>query len=263
MEYLLKASAVVTIFYVCYKLFLQRDTFFQSNRWFLLIGLVTSFILPFVIIPIHIEYTPTLLENLTFTETMTPVEVIEEPFNIWNYLFIGYLIGVILFTLRLGSQFASLFSLIKNNKTYKRLDYTYVESCNDTLPFSFFKWLVYNPNQFKKEELTHIISHEKVHIKQHHSIDIILSQLAAIIFWFNPIIWFYKKDLQQNLEFIADYKAQNQTVCKKNYQQLLLKISVPNHHMVLTNNFYNSLIKKRIIMLHKSKSKKETYLNTL
>ena len=82
----------------------------------------------------------------------------------------------------------------------------------------------------------------------------LLTEITCIIFWFNPIIWLYKKDLQQNLEFIADRKAQEQTSCKKSYQHLLLKTSVPNYNLALTNNFYNSLIKKRIIMLHKKQS---------
>ena len=121
-------------------------------------------------------------------------------------------------------------------------------------PFSFFKYIVFNKTQFNDTELTHIINHEKVHAKQYHSLDIILVQLASALFWFNPFIWLYKKEIQQNLEFIADKEAQNISKCEKSYQTLLLKSSVPNYQLVLANNFYNSLIKKRIVMLHKSKS---------
>ena len=77
------------------------------------------------------------------------------------------------------------------------------------------------------------------------------------------MVWLYKKELQQNLEFIADEKAQTVSDCKESYQRLLLKASVSNHPLALTNNFYNSLIKKRIIMLHKSKSKKLNQLKFL
>ncbi|WP_052143746.1 M56 family metallopeptidase [Wocania ichthyoenteri] len=256
MEYLLKASAVIAIFYVCYKLFLQRDTFFQSNRWFLLIGLITAFTLPFVVIPIYIEYTPMPIENFVINDASALVEVDEEPFNLWQYAFIVYIIGVIVFSIWFLIQLGSLALLILKNKKHKQNGFTFIETQNETPPFSFFRWIAYNPSQFNNEELKHIITHEKVHVKQYHSIDIIISQLAAIVFWFNPVTWFYKKDLQQNLEFIADYKTQNSTSCKISYQHLLLKTSVPNQHIALTNNFYNSLIKKRIVMLHKSKSKK-------
>ena len=255
MEYLLKACAVITIFYLCYKLFLQRDTFFETNRWFLLIGLITAFALPFIVIPIYIEYTPIPIQNFVAT-TNIPVEIIDESFNIWHYAFIGYIIGAIMFSIRFLVQLSSLILLIVKNKKQKQDDCIFVKTQNNTHPFSFFKWVVYNPTQFNVEELEQIIAHEKVHVNQYHSIDILLSQLASIVFWFNPITWFYKKDLQQNLEFIADDKAQNTIHCKISYQHLLLKTSVLNHHMALTNNFYSSLIKKRIVMLHKSKSKK-------
>jgi hypothetical protein len=100
------------------------------------------------------------------------------------------------------------------------------------------------------------MNHEKVHAKQYHSIDVLLAQFCCVVFWFNPFCWLYKKELQQNLEFIADLNAQDISNCEQSYQRLLLKTSFPNHPLVVTNNFYNSLIKKRIIMLHKSKSNK-------
>jgi beta-lactamase regulating signal transducer with metallopeptidase domain len=109
---------------------------------------------------------------------------------------------------------------------------------------------------FTKKELEQIITHEKVHVDQHHSIDILLTQLTCITLWFNPFIWLYNKNLKQNLEFIADKNAQSKVTCKKSYQTTLLKTSMPSHQIVLSNHFYNSLIKKRIVMLHKSKSKK-------
>ncbi|MCF7568478.1 hypothetical protein L3X37_08885 [Sabulilitoribacter arenilitoris] len=256
MEYLLKASAVITIFYVCYKLFLKRDTFFESNRWFLLLGLITAFTLPYVVIPIYIEYTPMPIHNFAISES-APIQITqEEPFNIFNYLFTAYSIGVVIFAIRFCVQLLSLGLLIIKSKREKQNGFTYVKTDNNALPFSFFRWIVYNPSLFNGNDLQHIIAHEKVHVNQYHSIDIILSQLAAIVFWFNPITWFYKKDLQQNLEFIADNKAQNSTSCKKSYQHLLLKTSLSSQYMALTNNFYSSLTKKRIVMLHKSKSKK-------
>ena len=256
MEYLFKASLVLIIFYGCYKLFLQRDTFFQSNRWFLLIGLLTAFTLPFMVIPVYIEYTPTPIEHLFFNTPIAANEAIETPLSIWYYLGIIYLIGFCFFALRFCIQLTSLLWLIAKNKKHKQQGYTFVETTNNTPPFSFFRWMVYDPNQFNSDELYHIISHECIHIKQWHTLDIIISQLASITFWFNPISWFYKKDLQQNLEFIADYKALNNSYCTKTYQELLLKTSIPDFKMALTNNFYSSLIKKRIVMLHKSKSKK-------
>ncbi|TXD81855.1 hypothetical protein ESY86_16655 [Subsaximicrobium wynnwilliamsii] len=82
MDYLLKASAVLIIFYVCYYLFLRRETFFQTNRWFLLAGLVVSICIPFLVIPMYIEYVPldlTGFANTTSTRGTTPIT--QEPFD--------------------------------------------------------------------------------------------------------------------------------------------------------------------------------------
>ena len=106
-----------------------------------------------------------------------------------------------------------------------------------------------------------IIAHEKVHANQYHSIDILLTQLACVVLWFNPFIWLYNKDLKQNLEFSADHDTVNNAVCKKAYQYTLLKTSVPTYQLALSNNFYNSLIKKRIVMLQKSKSAAQAKLS--
>lgn len=255
MEYVLKASAVILIFYVCYKLFLQRETFFEHNRWFLLIGLITAFLVPFIIIPKYVEATPLDLSSYVFN-TPIATENTEKPFSILDYLPIIYGLGVAVFTIRVLIQFAALVVVIFKNKGEKIGCFTYIKTTNNLSPFSFFNWIVYNPDKFSELELNHIITHEKVHANQMHSFDILLAHIACILLWFNPIIWLYNKALKQNLEFIADKETAKLTHCKKSYQYTLLKTSMPSHQMALSTNFYNSLIKKRIVMLHKSKSKK-------
>ena len=254
MEYLLKASVVVAIFYSCYYLFLQRDTFFQSNRWFLLLGLLIAFCIPFIVIPIYIEQAYTPIQDFIYVNNDISSGT-EESFNLTQIISVLYIIGVVFFLTRFIIQVYSLRRVLIYDKKKKSNRFTFIETSNDLPPFSFFKWIVYNPNQFSETELKQILTHEKVHAYQLHSIDILISQLATIILWFNPFMWLYKKTLQQNLEFIADNTAHHKANCKKSYQHLLLKTSLPNHQLALTNNFYNSLIKKRIVMLHKNKSK--------
>ena len=256
MEYLLKASAVIAIFYICYKLFLQGETFFESNRWFLLTGLIFAFAIPLVVIPIHITVESIPLENIMISSDNSPIGIVEKPFDILKLISIIYLFGVVIFLGKALLQFGSLKFLLFSNNKKKQGHYTFIKTNSNTAPFSFFKWIVYNPKQFNKDELQQVITHEKVHARQYHSLDIIVTQISSIVFWFNPFVWLYKKALQQNLEFIADKNTQEQINCKKSYQHLLLKTSVPHYKMALVNNFYNSLIKKRIVMLHKSKSNK-------
>jgi bla regulator protein BlaR1 len=255
MEYLFKTSAVIAIFYLSYKLFLERDTFFESNRWFLLLGLVTAFILPFMVIPIYVESTSIDLSNYVFNTQVDSQNAVK-PFDVMTYLPVVYGLGVAFFSIRFIIQFISLAFVIIKNKSEIKGKFQYIKTTHNVSPFSFFNWIVYNPIQFSETELDQIITHEKVHVTDRHSFDILLTQISCIVLWFNPFIWFYNKDLKQNLEFIADQETANKTECKKSYQYTLLKTSVPIHQMALSNNFYNSLIKKRIVMLHKSKSKK-------
>lgn len=257
MEYLLKASAVLALFYLCYILFLKKETFFEYNRWFLLTGLIIALVFPFVIIPIYITYEPvSIQESANFvTESLISDSSTAKQFEWQNLIPFIYIIGFSFFLIRFILQFGSLIVLLLKNQKNTEGFYTYIIIKNDIAPFSFFKWIVYNPEQFNSKELNLIISHEKVHAREFHSIDILFTQFTSVIFWFNPFAWFYKKDLQQNLEYIADYKAQNTSSSEKDYQRLLLKTSIANQNLTLANNFYNSLIKKRIVMLHKSRSK--------
>nr|WP_321227537.1 M56 family metallopeptidase [uncultured Psychroserpens sp.] len=258
MDYILKASAVLFIFYACYQLFLQKETFFQANRWFLLAGLIISCVIPLVVIPVYIEYTVTNNSNFLINyDNLTPTQVIvEEPFDYMQLIIWTYFAGILFFFGKLIVDFLSLRKVINSSKTTSLGSFKLLETNQNITPFSFFDRIVYNPKQFENEELEHIINHEKVHTQQLHSIDTIISQITCILFWFNPIAWLYKKALQQNLEFIADQQAQHISPCEKSYQTVLLKASVQNHQLAITNNFYTSLIKKRIVMLHKSKSNK-------
>ncbi len=256
MEYLLKANAIIILFYLCYKLFLQGETFFESNRYFLLTGLAIASIIPFIVIPIYVTVTPVLNDfNFATTEHAMQVNEIEHSFNFIQLLQWFYLTGIVVFTIKFLIEFSGLLLILMQNNRTKKGRYTYVETKKDHSPFSFFKYIVYNPSHFNVMELEHIILHEKVHAKQYHSIDIIITKITAILFWFNPFIWLYNKSLQQNLEFIADSNTQQKITDAKSYQTLLLKTVLSTKQITLVNNFYNSLIKKRIIMLHKSKSK--------
>ena len=260
MEYLLKASAVIILFYLCFGLFLKRETFFQHNRWFLLIGLLIALVFPLLVIPIYVPIEPIVIPEMTYVQTTPSSFVVAEPEKVfdWTTLFpIVYGIGFAVFLIQFIFQFGSLASLLLKNPKFKDEVFTYVIIENNISPFSFFKWIVYNPQSFENSELDLILTHEKAHAKQLHSIDILLTQLACIIFWFNPLIWLYRKEVRQNLEYIADNKTQMQSNCQKEYQRLLVKTSVVNHNITLSNNFYNSLIKERIVMLNKSRSKRK------
>ena len=123
MEYLLKASAVIFIFYICYKLFLQRETFFKSNRLFLIAGLVTAIIFPFIVIPVYIEYVP-VVQNFIVPNSGVTSTTVEESFNFTQLVYFIYGAGSLFFLIKLSTEFTSLLHIIKK----KNNRYTSIES---------------------------------------------------------------------------------------------------------------------------------------
>ncbi len=254
-----KSAVLITLFYSVYKSLLYRETYFKSIRYFLLTGIIAAVILPFIVIPIYVEtefFQPSfeVIESTFIKSTSSSYPT----FNWLNVLLLSYLIIAGYFIVRLGIQLLSIGVLIFKNKCVKEGTYYFVEIADEISPFSFFNFIVFNPDRFNKSELNQILAHEKVHAMQHHSIDNIMANLLVAFQWFNPIAWLYKKDIEQNLEFIADECALKVSKSHRAYQQLLLKTSIPNYQMALANNFYNSLLKKRIIMLQSKKSNRQS-----
>jgi len=255
LTYLWKSALILTLFYGFYKLFLSKETYFNSIRWYLLIGIVIAVILPFIIVPIYtdvvlVQFTEASTNAVTNSVNITP----QSSLGISLLLVYIYLITMAILLVRFIFQLASVVMLILNNRKKKVGNYYYVESNSQTSPFSFFNYIIYNPGQFNEFELKQILTHEKVHASHKHSLDTILANLLIIVQWYNPFAWLYKKETEQNLEFIADNYAHEIAPSQTSYQQLLLKTSIPNYQMALVNNFYNSLLKQRIIMLHKKRS---------
>ena len=254
MEYLIKSTAILTIFYVFYKVFLQSETFFQSIRSYFLVGIFSALTFPLITIPKYIQIEPLNLSSLDVTDS-TPS--LQSPTFDWIQLIvIIYLLGVVFFSIRFLAQLSSLLWFLYTHQKTKKGKYIFVKTTKNIAPFSFFNYIVYNSDKYNNKELEQILIHEKTHTNHLHSIDIFLSHCMAILNWFNPFIWLYNKEMQKNLEFIADEYTQNITEEKKKYQYLLLKTISLNYKMALTTNFYNSLIKKRIDMLQKNRSNK-------
>ncbi|NRS90575.1 hypothetical protein HNQ02_003520 [Flavobacterium sp. 7E] len=255
--YLLKSSGLLALFFISYHLLLRKETFFNSNRWFLLSGLITSVVLPLLVYTKVIWVAP-VVSN--FDYTTIPLTTAAEQKSIMDYMpLISILIyGFVtaLLAAKLLYDFYSLKKLLKGKASYHQADYRLVDTKENLAPFSFFKTIVYNSELYDAIELENILEHEKVHSDQSHTLDVLISRAFCIIFWFNPFVWLYKKAVLQNLEFIADSEATKKLTNKKAYQITLLKITTQENCDAITNHFYQSLIKKRIVMLNKNQSRK-------
>ncbi len=258
--YLLKVSGILAIFYVAYQVFLKRETFFSVNRHFLIAGILTALLLPFVSITNYVEIATTPLNFVTNDTALVNATSVVQGFNWIALLFMIYIAGLLVFTTKFIVQIISLLKLVRSNKVAKQGKFYHVETHKNIAPFSFFNHIFYNPTLYSASELSAIIKHEKAHSSQWHSIDVILSHLIAICTWMNPFSWLYQNNIKQNLEFLADDCATKEVPSIKKYQYTLLKVSGNQFCPPIVNNFYNSLIKKRIVMLNKSKSNKKNIL---
>lgn len=257
--YFLKASALITVYFLVYHFLLRKETFFNTNRWFLLAGLFTSAILPLFFIKktVWVEKQKVSIDDL-IQYTNTQITPKTESFTInWDQLLIVFYIIISAFLLiKVVTNLASLAKLLHNKEVIKRDKFSLVDLKEDIAPFSFFNYIVFNSDYYTNEELRSILFHEKVHSQEKHSIDVLIAKLFCILFWFNPFMWLYKKAIIQNLEYIADSKACLQIENKKIYQKALLKVVSHQNCLSITNHFYQSLIKKRIVMLNKNQSHK-------
>ncbi|KIA84102.1 M56 family metallopeptidase [Flavobacterium sp. AED] len=255
--YLIKSSGLIVLFYLAYFLMLRKETFFTSNRWFLLAGLITSVLLPFVFITKIIWVEPT---TTPINWSNVPMKNYTEEKTFEDYLpmltALAYGIGILLLLAKFAFDFYSLNAVLKGKSIQQQADFKFIDTKENVAPFSYFNTIVYNSALYTASELENILEHEKVHSEQNHTIDVLISRLFCIVFWFNPFIWLYKKAILQNLEFIADNEATKKIFDKKAYQITLLKITTHENCVAITNHFYQSLIKKRIVMLNKNQSKK-------
>ncbi|WET02647.1 M56 family metallopeptidase [Flavobacterium sp. YJ01] len=281
--FILKSSGLLATFYFAYIFLLRKETFFNSSRWFLLAGLITSLVLPFVVYTkvILVEAPPepiaiptierTEVKNIPisnqdfavytpkYTQNVSTVEKESLEIN-WNLVLLAvYGIGFIAFMIKFALDFYSLNAVLKGKKIEQQEDFKIIDVNENIAPFSYFDYIVYNSSLYTAAELENILEHEKVHSDQNHTIDVLISRIFCILFWFNPIVWLYKKAILQNLEFIADYEASKKITDKKAYQYTLLKITTHDTCVAITNHFYQSLIKKRIVMLNKNQSNKRNY----
>ncbi|SFS95703.1 TonB-dependent outer membrane receptor, SusC/RagA subfamily, signature region [Zhouia amylolytica] len=257
--YLSKSALLLAVFYASYRVLLQKSTFLNLNRAFLLTGILVALFLPLWIVTeiVYID-APTIVDPvLATTHGTQPLQLPEEssltPYEVMQII---YGIGVLFFASRFIIQLLSLVRVLKSGTRYKTDQYTIIEADCVEAPFSFFNYIVIN-STITDAELDAVLSHEKAHAFQKHSADMLLTHLICIFQWFNPIAWLYKKATNENLEFIADKATLEVWGNKKEYQYLLLEQSSNiNIHQLNIINTFNSSIKKRIVMLNKQKSKR-------
>lgn len=254
---LLKINIALLLFAAAYYLVLRRLTFYSINRAFLVFGILFSTIYPFI------DLTDFFYRHANNALTLVPemnqqMVTLANSNQYWNWIILLFWLGVVVMGFRLLRQFMALYSLhTRSQKTM--LGNHAVRVVNEKLsPFSFGKSIYINPALHGDEELNHILTHESVHVKEWHTLDIILAELSVVFYWFNPGVWLMRKAVKENLEFITDEKVLRKGIDKKMYQYSLLDVGSMQQALAIANSFNLSDLKKRIRMMNVKRSSRLT-----
>ncbi|MFC1225982.1 M56 family metallopeptidase [Pedobacter sp. BG31] len=254
---LFKINLVLILFSATYYLVLRRLTFYSLNRTFLLFGIIFSSAYPFINLTDFLAghqsvpaFVPGLNQQVSQLVKQDAVPLL------WQVLTICFYVGLLLMALRLLVQFISLYRMHQNSSPDKLNQYQVRILADEVSPFSFWQTIYINPGLHKQEDLPNILAHEKVHVEQWHTVDIILAEICVVFYWFNPGVWLMKKAVRENLEFITDARILKKGIDKKAYQYSLLDVGNLQASVAIVNNFSLSDLKKRIMMMNAKRSSK-------
>ncbi len=250
-QYILQVVAFQLLFLVTYDLFLKKETFFNWNRAYLICSSLLSFLLPFIKIESFQNVVPQEYIILLPEIVLTPHKTVETIVPSWNWYLI---IGIGVSTLLLFYKVSQLIRLKLKGIVVHQGDYKIIKIPNSSLAFSIFHY-VFIGDTIDETKLEDILSHELVHIREKHSLDLLYFELLRILCWFNPLVYIYQKRISELHEFIADATVVRHKN-KSNYYEKLLAEVFQTQSFSFTNQFFkHSLIKKRISMLTKQKSR--------
>lgn len=262
MVYFLKINVAIALFYAFYRLFFYKDTFFTWRRTALLCFFAVSAIVPLFNIQTWIEQQEPMaaMADLYATVVLPELTLTPQPETDWKQLLadgigIVYWLVVALLTARFLVQLTGIIRLGRRCPTQKIDDTTVHLLPRPEGPFSFFRWIFVYPDAHTGEELHEILTHERTHARQWHSIDVMIGELACIVCWFNPFAWLMKREMRTNLEYMADEKVLETGHDSRTYQYHLLGLSHHKAAATIYNSFNVLPLKKRITMMNKRRTR--------
>ncbi|MGG6231350.1 M23/M56 family metallopeptidase [Tenacibaculum sp. SDUM215027] len=263
--YLVQSSLVFSCLYLLYIMVGSRVTFHQINRFLLLLIPVVALLAPLSYlltfeIPSTIIKIPQFNEFVGNSETVlmdTVEETSTQTYDFKTIIFGLYLLGSSLVFFRMLHSLWLLFQLKKQSEVTTVNNKLQLIHTNDTSTFSFFNWIFISKDVHPTESAL-IIAHEKAHVRLKHSIDLLLAETYVAFFWFNPLVYMYRKSLKSIHEYQADSWVLNGNTKTSNYLQVLLQNI--EKETATSNSLYSyfnqPVIKKRIDMITKKPTAK-------
>lgn len=263
------------IFLLFYKLLLEKESMHHFKRFFLLTAVIASFIIPKIVFTEYVENVPTTgvtqVISINEPQDIQPVvqTIANSPMNWSLILWTIYGLGVAGFALRFLINLYKIWKRIHNNPRTKHSAIYRILLKEQLPPHTFLRYIFLNKRRFEVNSIPNsVIKHEETHAKEWHSLDVLFIEILQVLFWFNPLIYAFKKSIKLNHEFLADSAVLNSQEDHLNYQNTLLSYlsndSFNTHQSVGIANAINySSIKKRFIIMKKQTSKKGILIRNL
>lgn len=255
-NYIIQVMLFQTLFLAVYDLALSKETFFTKNRWYLLVTAIGSFLIPLIKLPNFGKVVPQEINILLPEIVLSPQSVIEKSsiYQSFNYGTLIFWAGFSLASLLFVYRIYKLIRLMSKNSVKLEKGYFLISIPNSKKAFSFFN-CVFIGDSIHEAEKEKIIAHELVHCKQKHSLDLLIFESLKTVMWFNPLLYIYQKRVSTVHEYISD-SIVVKSVEKKEYLNNLVNQLFDVEKISFVNQFYkSSLMKKRIVMITKEKSK--------
>lgn len=259
--YLLKLNLALIVLFGFYKLMFSGDTFFALRRATLIGMCLVAMLVPGLncsywinksvgMVSMANEYAAIVLPAVTITPGGGGA-IGWETTAMTIYTMVACLL--------LLRFFWQLVSIVRLRNKCRTTDINgtkvYLLESNEG-PFSFFNWIFINPTKHNRQETDEIMTHELAHCRQLHSIDVLFTELFAIVFWANPFVWLLKREVRLNLEYLADNNVLAGGTDSKKYQYHLLGLAYRKNVATISNNFNVLPLKKRIKMMNKKRTKR-------
>jgi TonB family protein len=270
MEFLiydLKVALLVAAFYMFYRLLLSHETFHRTNRLVLLATAIASFILPLCVITLHKTVVVSghglvSLEGLGMAEV---ADAAEPQMPLWQIVAIVVFFAGLAVTL--GHTFMGILEvwrLVTHSERHQEPDGIVVcVTDRDVSPFSFCRYIVLSRSDYEAHEAS-VLAHERGHIRQRHSLDVLLVDTLTALQWFNPAMWMLRQDLRAIHEYEADAAVLSQGINMRQYQYLLIQKAVATCGYSVANGITHSTLKNRIhMMLTNKKTNRASWLKLL
>ncbi len=266
--YLIQVNIALAMFYLLYALLLKGDTFLRLRRSFFMLAIVFSLFYPLFSVPALGEVlnfrstTPVDVERAVFIEDLDMSIVPDDAASdASSFLFPReqiltglFVVVTSFFVLRFFWQLFSIVRIRLHSKVTEISGITVCQLPEDMTPFSFFKWIFIHTEKHAEAETRQILLHEQTHVRQWHSLDIILVEILSLFSWWNPFVWLMKREMAMNLEYLADNGVLREGIDSREYQFHLLRLTYHETAVQIVNNFNVSQLKQRIMMMNKKKS---------